>query len=259
MLLEGQVAVVTGAAVGIGRGMAVAFAEEGADIALLDIDAVNNLEAAEAVRALGRRALAIDCDVADKVQVRKAFARVINELGRVDILVNNAAVWLDTSLTAGTFDTQSTNYERSIDICAMGSYYCALAAVPAMRKAGGGHIINIITEHIKEGHYITGMYATGYDGAKFVQWRQTESWAVELKPHGIRVNAICPGATDTPMLRNFSPAMADIGMKPADVALAALNIIRQGPDGPVGKSYLVGPSRSGTGRADAEAILHVKE
>lgn len=253
MLFAGKVAVVTGSAVGIGRAVAIAAAEQGADVACLDYDPANNAETAALVRALGRRAVAIDCDVADKVQVRRAFANIIDAFGRIDLLVNNAATWVNTALTQGTFASQAANYEASLGGCALGGFYCALAAVPAMKD--GGNIVNIITEHIKEGHYIHQMAsATGYDGAKFVQWRQTEAWALELKPRGIRVNAVCPGATDTPMLRGVSVAAAERGMRAADVALAVMNIVGQGASGPSGQSWLVGPSGSTTGRADAEAL-----
>ncbi|MFN0096785.1 MAG: SDR family NAD(P)-dependent oxidoreductase [Dehalococcoidia bacterium] len=256
MLLQGKVAVITGSAVGIGRGIAIAAAEEGADVACLDYDPSNNAKTAAMVRALGRTALAIDCDVADKLHVRRAFAEVIDRFGRIDLLVNNAAIWVNTALTQGSFESQAANYEASINGCALGSFYCALAAAPVM--PAGSNIVNIITEHIKEGHYIHQMAAaTGYDGAKFVQWRQTEAWALELKPRGIRVNAICPGATDTPMLRGVSVAAAENGMKPADVGLAVMNIVRQGADGPIGQSWLVGPSGSKTGRADAEALANL--
>jgi NAD(P)-dependent dehydrogenase (short-subunit alcohol dehydrogenase family) len=178
VLLEGKVAVITGSAEGIGRGMAIGMAEEGADTVLLDIDAANNAETARRVTALGRRALSLDCDIADKQQVRRAMHDALLAFGRFDIVVNNAAVYGDTRLTTGTFESQAALYERCIDVCALGGYYVTLAAIPGLRAAGGGHVINIITEHIKEGHMYTGAPATGYDSAKWVQWRQTESWAV---------------------------------------------------------------------------------
>ncbi len=242
MLLDGKAAVVTGGAVGIGRAIAVALAENGADVASLDIDAANNGETVALVRAAGRKGLAVDCDVADKVQVRRAMNGALQRLGRIDVLVNNAAVYVDTSLTAGTYQSQTSEYERSIDTCAMGSYYCARAAVPAMQALGGGNILNVITEHIKEGHLLTGAAASGYDCAKWVQWRQTETWAVELKAHNIRVNAICMGATDTPMLRAASGGAWSGGMEPEDVAQAVMNIFAHGPDGPSGESYVFGVS-----------------
>ncbi|HCV00362.1 MAG TPA: hypothetical protein DGL25_04090 [Dehalococcoidia bacterium] len=249
MLLEGKTAVITGAAVGIGRGIAVALAENGADIASFDIDAVHNAETAAQVRATGQQGIAIDCDVADKTQVRRAMNSALQRLGRIDILVNNAAIYADTTLTNGTYESQTTAYESSLDICAMGSFYCARAATPAMQAVGGGEIINVITEHIKEGHLMTGGAASGYDCAKWVQWRQVETWAIELAEHNIRVNGLCMGATDTPMLRAVSAAAAEAGMRPEDLGQAVINILSHGSDGPSGETFVFGTS--GTPRAQS--------
>ena len=245
MQLDGQVAVVTGGAEGIGRGIALAFAENGANVASFDIDAVNNAETIRQVRAAGREGLAVDCDLANKAQVRRAMNSVVQRLGRVDVLVNNAAIWVDTALTSGTYESQAKAFEDSMGSCALGTYYCALAAVPAMTAAGGGNILNVITEHVHEGHLITGLaQATGYDAAKFAQERLTVTWAVELKPHNIRVNALCMGATDSVMFRATHDAPAEV--MPADIAQAALNVLAHGADGPTGQSYLF--AASGTSR-----------
>ena len=179
---ESSVAVVTGSAVGIGRGICVALAERGMRIAALDIDGGNNRDTVAAVASVDGACLAVDCDVTSASEVRRAFNEIANAFGRVDVLVNNAALYVDTSLIGGAFDRQVDGFQRSIDICLMGSYYCALAAVPHLQRAGGGNIVNIITEHIKEGHLSTGGPATGYDCAKWSQWRLTETWAVELAP-----------------------------------------------------------------------------
>lgn len=93
---------------------------------------------------------------------------------------------------------------------------------------------------------MTGPGATGYDGAKWVMWRQTESWAVELAEHNIRVNALCMGATDTPMLRAVSVPIAEAGMRPEDVGQAVLNVLAHGRRGPTGQSYVFGTT--GTSR-----------
>ncbi len=253
MDLKGNVAVISGGAAGIGRGIAVTLARAGADVATLDIDPLGNAETARLVGEAGGVGLALDCDIADRAQVRRAMSEVLAELGRVDILVNNAAIYIDTSLTTGTYESQTREYERSVAICALGSYYCARAAVPAMQTVGGGNVINIITEHIKEGHLMTGPGASGYDGAKWVMWRQTESWAVELKEYGIRVNALCMGATDTPMLRAVSVPIAEAGMKVEDIGQAVLNVLAHGPNGPTGQSYLFGTS--GTAREQSLAEI----
>jgi NAD(P)-dependent dehydrogenase (short-subunit alcohol dehydrogenase family) len=252
---------VTGSAVGIGRAIAIALAQEGANVACLDIDAQNNAVTAAEVQKLGRHALALECDIADKAEVQRAFHEIGQLFGRADVLVNNAAVYIDCALTHGDFASQAANFERSVSICAYGALYCALSAVPFMRQAGGGEIVNVITEHVFEGYYQTTSPATGYDVAKAGLWRLTDDWAHELKDYNIRVNAICPGATDTPMLRAVSVEIAQKGMRPETVAEGVLNIIRQGPEGPTGKSYLVGPSQSAmspggtTGPADVARIL----
>jgi len=243
-MLEGKAAVVTGAAVGIGRGIAVALAKQGAGIAVLDIDVHNLLETTDQIRAIGQDCLAIDCDVGDRLQVRHAVNQTLQAFGRIDILVNNAAVWDDSSLLLGSYESQTDAFDRAMRACAMGSYYCSRAAVPAMLNAGGGNIINVITEHIKDGHYLTGRTAYGYDGAKFAQWRLTEDMAAELKPHNIRVNGLCFGATDTPMLRAAAPELAERAMKTEDLGQAVLNIIAHGPDGPTGEAFLFGTSGS---------------
>ena len=248
-ILDGHVAVISGSATGIGRGLAVGFAAQGAHIVALDVDINGNAETAALVRAQGRECMDLHCDIGDADTVARSIDAAAARFGRIDILCNNAALWLDCALTTGTYASQTEAYARSMNVCALGSFHCARAVVPVMQRNGGGNILNLITEHIKEGHYITGMAATGYDCAKFSQWRLTESWAVELKPHGIRVNALCFGATDTPMLRAVSVPIAEAGMRTEDLAQAALNIIAHGSNGPTGQSYLFGTS--GTARAES--------
>ncbi len=240
MRMEGKVAVVTGAAVGVGRGLALTLANEGARIAGLDIDVVNNQETVAQVREGGGDCLAIDCDISDKAQVRGAINRVLDAYGRIDLLINNAAVFEDSTLLGGTYELQCEAYERSMNTCALGAYFCARACTPAMLAVGGGNIINIITEHIDEGHYLTRLPALGYDCAKFALWRQVETWAYQLRKSNIRVNGLAFGATDTPLLRGFAPDHADAAMKPADVGQAVLNVLAHGEAGPSGNIWRFG-------------------
>ena len=254
--LNGQVGIVTGAAMGIGRGVAVALAERGMNVAVLDIDDDENERTAEAVNAAGGEVLAMHCDNADSAAVGQAVGAVAERFGRIDVLVNNAAVWLDCSLTGGTFESQTDAFERSVSICTIGAFAAAAAAVPVMRRHGGGNIVNILTDHVKPDHLITGYPATGYDAAKFGLWRLTESWAVELAEHGIRVNGLCFGATDTPMLRSVSAQLAEAGLKPSDLGDAVVNVISHGPDGPTGQSWLFGLTGAdiATSRAEIAAL-----
>ena len=247
--LNGQVAVISGSATGIGRGLAVGFAAQGAHIVGLDVDINSNAETAALVRAQGRECMDVHCDIGNAGGVARAIDAAAARFGRIDVLCNNAALWLDCALTTGTYASQTEAFARSMNVCALGSFNCARAVVPVMQRGGHGHILNLITEHIKEGHYITGKAATGYDCAKFSQWRLTETWAVELQPLGIRVNALCFGATDTPMLRAVSVPIAEAGMRTEDLVQAALNIMAHGSHGPTGQSYLFGTS--GTPRAES--------
>jgi NAD(P)-dependent dehydrogenase (short-subunit alcohol dehydrogenase family) len=248
-MLTGNVAVVTGSAVGIGRGLCLTLARHGAKVVALDIDGGNNAETARLVREAGGECLPVTCDVGDRHQVGQAMELVLGRFGRIDLLVNNAAVWDNSSLLEGTYDSQTAAFELAVRACALGSFNCASAAVPGLRAAGGGNIVNMITEHVKEGHYLTGRRGLGYDCAKFAQWRMTAILAAELKAYHIRVNGLCFGATDTPMLRGEAPDLADRAMKPEDLGQAVLNVIAHGPDGPTGETYLFGTS--GTPREES--------
>lgn len=248
-MLDGKVAVITGSAIGIGQGICRVMAEQGAHIAAIDIDFHNNAQTAQQVRQTGAECLNIACNVGDRIAVREAFNNILDRWGRIDLLVNNAAVWDDSALTSGTYEAGSAEFERSMGACIMGTYYCSRAATPALIASGEGNIVNMITEHVKEGHYLSGRPALGYDAAKFGQWRLTAVMAEELAPHYVRVNGLCFGATDTPMLHGVAPEMADAAMKPADLGQAILNIMAHGPDGPSGETYLFGTS--GSSRAES--------
>ena len=244
MDLTGQVAVVTGSAVGIGRGLCVALAGRGADVVALDIDDAENEVTAAAVRAAGREALVRSCDVGDPAAVKAVAAEALARFGRVDLLVNNSALWNDTRLTAGDYDAQVAAFHSALGACATGAFHCTAAFLPGLRAAGGGNVVNMLTDHVLPGYHITGSVATGYDVAKFGLWRLTESWAVELAPLGIRVNGLSFGATDTPMLRAVSVELAEQGMTPADLAQAVFNVLAHGAGGPTGQTYVFGMTRA---------------
>ncbi|NMA66893.1 MAG: SDR family oxidoreductase [Clostridiaceae bacterium] len=256
MNFKGKVAIVTGSALGIGRGIAIALAEQGADIAGFDILTKENEELANEIKALGRNALAIKCDVSDKDQVRSSVNQVLKEFGRIDILVNNAGVFNFTYAFNSDYDETIELFDKCYAVNARGTYLCSLAVVPTMIKQGSGAIINVITNHVKRDKYRPGVLEQGYDASKWAQLSLTDTMAIELKPHGILVNAICPAATDTPMLRSYLNVADNYGcrstlpsmMSIEDVGMAVINILNWGKDGSVGQAPLI------TSREDCENL-----
>ena len=247
-------AFISGSAVGIGRAIAVAVGERGGHAFGLDLDADNNAETARQVEAAGGTFTAFTGDAGDMAVVRACFDDVAKATDALDLLVNNTAIFNNNALNGGDFETQGNAFRAAIDSCLMGAYYCTHAALPLLKAATAPNIINMLTDHVKPGFYLTGLPATGYDCAKFGLWRLTENWAVELKKDGIRVNGLCFGATDTPMLRAVSVATAEIGMKASDIADAVFNVVEQGPDGDTGESYLFGLTRAPLSESRAQIV-----
>ena len=253
-----RVVFVTGSAVGIGRGVSLFFAKQGATVIALDIDVEQNSQTHAAVESAGGICHSYTCDVSDKMAVRAVFDDLASRVDRIDLMVNNAAVYNDTTLTGGDWQQQTEAFDTAIGVGVMGAFYCTVAAAPLLAHAGQSNIINVLTDHVKEGFYLTGGMATGYDCAKFALLRLTESWAVELKDQGVRVNGLCFGATDTPMLRKFAPHMVANGMVVEDICQAISNVIDQGPDGASGRSYEfgMGPTPRQTSLEQIEAIVN---
>ncbi|HMW22147.1 MAG TPA: glucose 1-dehydrogenase [Burkholderiaceae bacterium] len=198
MKLIDKVALVTGAGQGMGRAIARRFAAEGAQVVALDL----NLEAAQqTLQDLPGRHLALALNVADAAAVDAALAQVVEQFGRVDVLVNNAGTGGMDSFA----ETSDEAWARVIGVNLNGAFYCARAAVRAMLKAGrGGAVINVSSTAAVSGdgpaHYVT---------SKAAIMGLTRAMAKELAKSGIRVNTLVPGPTNTPMMQGIPKEWAD--------------------------------------------------
>lgn len=190
--LVAKTVLITGAASGIGRAIALALAQAGADIAVNHLD--REAEAGEVVReieSLGRRAIAVEADVTDGAQVTAMVRRVQSHFGAIDILVNNAGIILEKPF----LETTEADWQRVIDVDLKGVFLCCRAALPTMVARGSGAIINIASDL---GYLGRAAYAP-YCAAKAGVIGLTRSLAREFAP-AIRVNAIAPGPVDTAMV-----------------------------------------------------------
>lgn len=249
MDFNGKVAIVTGSALGIGRAISLALAEQGADIAGFDIRPVENIEMVEGVKRYGGRAIPVHCDVADKQEVRRAVNETVRAFGRIDILINNAGIFEESPVVNADFDCLADSFERQFGVNARGTFFCTIASLPIMLRQGGGDILNIVTNHVHRDNFAAESQVHIYDASKWAQWSLTETLALELKEHNVRVRGLCPAATDTPMLRSLLPdvtaeQMGELTgvtslMMPEDVALAVINMLNWGDAMPVGVSPLI--------------------
>ncbi len=215
MRLEGKTALVTGAGSGIGRAIAETYAREGAWVALADIDAP---AAQQAARAIGSNAIPLRCDVARKEEVVAMVADTVATFGGLDVLVNNAGT---THVNKPLLDIGEDEYDRTFAVNVKGLFLCCQAVVPQFRKQGGGVIINIgSTAGLRPR---PGLAA--YNASKGAVHTLTKALAAELAGDRIRVCAIAPVATDTPLLPSFlGPAP---GMREKFIATVPLGRLAQ--------------------------------
>ena len=199
--LTGKVAVVTGAASGIGRAIAERFAADGADLALVDLDAERLEELKDDLVATGARMHCSSADVACTTAVGEAVDDILGRFGRIDVLVNNAGIMI----RKGFFDYTASDWDRVMSVNLKSAFVFSQKVAPSMMKAGYGKIINIVS-----GAGMTGLARGAYGPSKAGLVNLTASMGLELAPYGINVNAISPGPTETPMLE---PVTASKEMK----------------------------------------------
>jgi len=190
--MVGRVALVTGGGGGIGEAVGRLFCEEGGAVALLDADVPAVEAAARGIQTsiVGARVVPLAGDVTREDDARRAVAAAVERFGRLDCLVNVAGVRVYRSLAEAT----AGDWRKIVDVNVLGTAFCCTAAIPAIRKAGGGTIVNVSSVYGVIGRRGMGQY----DTTKAAVLGLTRALAVEEAPHGIRVNAVCPGSTITP-------------------------------------------------------------
>jgi dihydroanticapsin dehydrogenase len=186
--LKDKVAVITGGGAGIGRATCELFAEEGATVVIAERDTANGRAVAEHIQNKGGRALFVQTDVSDEAGVRRMVEQAVAAFGRINILVNNAAIFVLRGIEA-----TPEEWRQILDVNVMGPALVAKHVVPHMRRAGGGAIVNLssISSFIAQPHFVT------YNATKAAVASMTRCMALDLAPDNIRVNAVAPGAVWT--------------------------------------------------------------
>jgi 3-oxoacyl-[acyl-carrier protein] reductase len=219
MKLQDRIAVITGAGRGIGRGIAERFVTEGATVVIAEIDAETGAAAAADIEAAGGRALFVETDVADRASVDRMVQTVVERLGGLHVLVNNAGL---TGYDGAFLDLPAERWERILQVNQTGVFHCSQAAARVMADAGAGSIL-----HITSVNGVVPMpRCAAYGAAKGALIALTRAMATDLAGAGIRVNAIAPGAIQVESGTDAEPQQDDMALAgrfglPAEIAAAA--------------------------------------
>ena len=227
--LAGRVALVTGASRGIGRAIAITLAAAGADVAVNCRAREEDARAvAAAIRAVGRRAIAVRADVSESGEVQAMLRTVEGEFGRIDVLINNAGV----ALRRGLDDLSEADFDRTIAVNLKSAFLCTQAVLPAMRAQCWGRIVNISSGAARG----AGVVGAHYNASKAGMEGLTRGYAARLVKEGITVTAVAPSLIETEMTASRAEAAAKVPLGrlglPDEVAQAVLMVI--------GNAYMTG-------------------
>jgi NAD(P)-dependent dehydrogenase (short-subunit alcohol dehydrogenase family) len=203
MMFDNQVAIVTGAAKGIGWGIAKVLSQKGAKVVVVDWDAKEGEKSAEGIRKAGGDAIFVKCDVSNEDEVKAMIDAALQKYGRIDILVNNAGIGVYKSI----LDASSEDWDRCLGVNLRGVFLCSKYAIPHMQKLGKGAIVNISSVHSHATVNGVGPYAASKGGITAL----TRNMAIDYGP-AIRVNSIAPGWVLTPLIQSIFDSYSD----PAD-------------------------------------------
>lgn len=232
-LLDGQVGIVSGAAQGLGAAFAKALSENGAQVVAFDVKE-NVVDVAKEIEdATGNRVLGVVADVSKRADVERLVATTVETFGGIDILVNNAGAWKRTPIDT-PWEQAVADWDYIMDTNFKGVLMLSRACVPHLISRGGGNIVNIST------YYVLPARSSGtnspdtdlYNASKWALNGFTQAWSRHLAEHKIRVNGLCMGATDTPMLRGLFDDgqlprdMAESVMQPEQIAAQMIDVLK---------------------------------